>query len=380
MTGITEAEVDRIAALRDPVLRNLSITQAYHQLAIAVAEGIEGQANWCAFATWASKQAGQTIRQEDLSREVEAELGSSSGFDEVLTEILDGLRRFSGRIDRSELVSLLAPSAKLDRSSAAVSKGNLKVFAEIGREFARYLAGPGGDERESRVRIESFCQGLRGGEPPHGQGELRLAFQHLYSARFETDCKRRAELTLLANLRIGYHEQRRLQPEVFAALNASVANVAEVRRQVLAAVFEGRNRLFAWIGRLYLGFTSPLDRLWVRLTNHLRRAGRAVVTEALMTLRLPTGALRLGRDLIREPGPELAALDDAGLRAFLERLGAAGALAESGADDWADFDDRTRYIAHLFRCYQLEPRLLERPFSGDQAEAIRQGRIPAGDL
>jgi len=56
------AEVDRIATLGDPVLRNLQITQCYHELASALAKRTGPHANWCTFATWASKQAGQTIR------------------------------------------------------------------------------------------------------------------------------------------------------------------------------------------------------------------------------------------------------------------------------------------------------------------------------
>ena len=64
----TVANVDRIAALADPIVRNLQITQCYHEVssALAVMSGVTG--NWCTFVTWASKQAGQTIRQEDLAR------------------------------------------------------------------------------------------------------------------------------------------------------------------------------------------------------------------------------------------------------------------------------------------------------------------------
>ncbi|MFL5899926.1 MAG: hypothetical protein ACJ75S_01830, partial [Solirubrobacterales bacterium] len=58
-------EVGRIAALPDPVIRNLQITECYSRLAAAVADGRPG-ANWCTFATWASRQAGGTIRGEDM--------------------------------------------------------------------------------------------------------------------------------------------------------------------------------------------------------------------------------------------------------------------------------------------------------------------------
>lgn len=54
------AEIDRIAALPDPVVRNLWITQSYAELSVAFARRTGGGANWCTFATWASKQAGRS--------------------------------------------------------------------------------------------------------------------------------------------------------------------------------------------------------------------------------------------------------------------------------------------------------------------------------
>ena len=66
----TPAEIDEIVAMNDPVLRNLRITEAYHRLALAFPCPRPG-ANWCAFAVWASRQAGRTIRGEDLMRALE---------------------------------------------------------------------------------------------------------------------------------------------------------------------------------------------------------------------------------------------------------------------------------------------------------------------
>src|SRR5512136_2991251 len=63
----TTADVDRAAALPDPMIRNLQITQCYHELAAVLAARASGT-NWCIFATWASRQAGQTIRKEDFAR------------------------------------------------------------------------------------------------------------------------------------------------------------------------------------------------------------------------------------------------------------------------------------------------------------------------
>ena len=50
-------------------------------------------------------------------------------------------------------------------------------------------------------------------EPPDGQQALRQAFTHYYRAFFESDPKTRAELTLLANIEIGFHERRACSPK-----------------------------------------------------------------------------------------------------------------------------------------------------------------------
>ena len=64
--------IDATASMAEPILRNLRITAAYAQLSGAFARWLPGGANWCTFATWASRQAGTTIRKEDLARVVAA--------------------------------------------------------------------------------------------------------------------------------------------------------------------------------------------------------------------------------------------------------------------------------------------------------------------
>ena len=56
----------RIVAIADPVIRNLQITHCYGRLSAAMAQRTGPCANWCTYATWASRQAGRTIRGEDL--------------------------------------------------------------------------------------------------------------------------------------------------------------------------------------------------------------------------------------------------------------------------------------------------------------------------
>ena len=75
----TVVDVDRITTVSDPVIRNLQITQCYHELSAALPGRTGLSANWCTFATWASKQAGQTIRKEDLARLLEEALKKAFG-------------------------------------------------------------------------------------------------------------------------------------------------------------------------------------------------------------------------------------------------------------------------------------------------------------
>ena len=62
----TVEDVASIAAIDNPVLRNLQITECYADLSAAMRVRTGGAADWCAFATWASRQAGSTIRGEDF--------------------------------------------------------------------------------------------------------------------------------------------------------------------------------------------------------------------------------------------------------------------------------------------------------------------------
>jgi hypothetical protein len=69
------ADIEQISQLENNVIRNFHITQRYHELSKILAERTDGIFNWCTFATWASKQAGRTIRKEDLGHRLETILG-----------------------------------------------------------------------------------------------------------------------------------------------------------------------------------------------------------------------------------------------------------------------------------------------------------------
>jgi hypothetical protein len=322
-------EVRRIAGLTDPVIRNLQITECYSRLAAAVeAEG----ANWCTFATWASRQAGRTIRGEDLLEALRRELGRDAELLHPIQSLWRVLLR-RGLFDRKSpfgrlVWSLHTPFDAFELAGDAVARGNRKVFAEIGLEFARYLASD----------FDTFMAGLQ--DP-----ELREAFAHLEQGRTTGD----ADLVVLANLEIGLHEQTRLQPEIREALDAATASEQRLTKRILG-----------W----------PLQRQPTRLS-------REAITRCMMVLSLPDVVLFLGSNLdVAMPvvvNPELAAL----LARYEPVL---PAVDDCGARDWSVLDQRMHYIAHLFRGYHQDARLASAPFTPAQVERLRAGELPDGEL
>ncbi len=367
----TVSDVDRIAALNDPVLRNLRITQCYHELALAMVERTGRIANWCTFATWASKQAGQTIRKEDLARTLEHALGDDPAILQTAREAAFALQRMGVRLGVDEIVSFLwkmfDPPAMIEHSSQAVARGNLKVFAEIGREFARFYAACLHDPTYDSHKIADFCRGLRPGDPPDGQRYLQEAFSHYYQAFFQPDLKRRAELLLLANLQIGYHEQTRLQPEINQALVAPVITPETFTRNLLKALRPNWGPLndIVWSLMRLLGTLTTLDATIATFLAAAQRQTQRIVTESMMTIELPPDTLlRLGDDLTAGFPPLLQKIDHPDLRALLANIDPTpDSLAGSGAQYWGDLNDRLHFIADMFRCFQTGEALFSPPFS-----------------
>jgi hypothetical protein len=367
----TLAEIEAIASRAEPIGRNLAITSAYSRLSRAMADiGLDG-ANWCTFATWASKQAGTTIRREDLGRAIGARVRASADHRPVLAE---ASRAIAVPLDLVRgVVDEIAPHlAGVDRAADAVARGNLKVFAEIGREFARFLAAvPRGP-----AALDAFLASLTPGLPPDGQDQLRWAFTHYLEARRGTAPSARAQAMLLGNVRIGLHEQTRLQPEIRAAMDAPVLDVADAKERVAAALdrLPGVAR-----GRTRTSLTRrALDRLAGHLATELTAVARVVTTEHLMTIALPRRVLRLGHDVAGTFPSALAHLTRPDLLATLAPFDAtADSVRRSGAVDWSDLSQRLHFIADFFRAYHLEASLFEPPFTTTTQSAIDAGRIPA---
>jgi hypothetical protein len=338
-TAPTVADVERIAALSDPVVRNLQITQCYSELSRALAARLDGApANWCMFATWASKQAGQTIRREDLAR----------AFERLFNQSPEGTDA-----GRTAVASIAEFRAGRDRERAI----DLAAFA-------------------------SFRESLQPGDPPDGQGRLRQAFTAYAAALHEGDRKTRAQLMLLANLAIGFHEQTRLQPQIAEALDAPFEEPVKLRRDLLARLLNLHAGVaFRLALELVPGRATSLTEVLDDLDRLVKQIAHEAITELLMTLTLPGEVLRLGRDVPGAFPVGLEAIDNPDLSALLGSTDPTrDSTRGSGAEDWSMLAERIHFIADFFRVYQERPTLLSDPFTAEQATVIKSGGRPPGRL
>jgi hypothetical protein len=362
-------DIDAVASIAEPIFRNLRITAAYAQLSGAFARWLPGGANWCTFATWASLQAGTTIRKEDLARAVAARARQRLQRRPILRR---AHRLFGVPVERfSALVGEVSQGLPgIDRASDSVAVGNRKVFEEIGREFARFLGEPG-------ASMESFTRGLRNGPPPDGQELLRRAFANYQAARDANDATVRAQLLLLANVQIGLHEQTRLQPEIRGAMDAALLDVADTRRRILDRVTEvieagPLGLVHSGKGRLLLNAVAD------EISEELRLVARIVITEHLMSIGLSQDrTLRLGADAVTSFPSVLSILTNPDLVSLLREFDATpDTPGGSAAVDWSVLPQRLRFIADFFRGYQLDPTLFDSPFDPTQLQAIADERVP----
>ena len=383
----TVAEVERIAALTDPVVRNLQITQCYSELSRAFAARTGGgPANWCTFATWASKQAGQTIRREDLTRTFERLFAQSPHGTSVGNAAVASLAGVSAPRGPERVWDAvwraLRPAAAFERASDAVARGNRKVFEEIGRLFARVLALSTADGALDPVQFRSFLDSLRPGDPPDGQAYLKQAFSCYAAAFGERHRDARAELVLLANLAIGWHEQTRLQPQISEALDAPFEEPVKLRRDLLGQLLRRRIGLALRLSlELVPGRATAVKKVLDDLDRHVKQIAHEAITAHLMTLSLAGEALSLGRDVPGTFPADLKTIDTPELRALLARIDPTPDTTRgSGATDWSSLTERIHFIADLFRVYQERPTLLSDPFTPEQVAVIKSGGRPAGQL
>ena len=333
--------------MADSAERNVEITSGYFTLARGLAEWTGAGGNWCAFAAWASRQAGRTIRGEDLALHLRRRFEERPPLQAVLAELAADLQIDRDRVLRDVAHAiLLVPAAR--RSSEAVARGNVMVFAEIGRDITRLLALLRATPTLDEAGMRAFCESL----PP---GLLAEAFLCYWRASQETDAPRRAQWILLANLKIGFHEQTRLQPEIEVAFTAAALDPAAF--EVVIALAVSAHAPPAALGPLRRAARRKAAEILAREAADVLRV---LITNRIMTIELPHGeVLRLGEDIPRPYPASLQTLVNPDLERQLSSMDPLpGSTRASGARDWADFSERMHFIAELFRAYQEEEALM----------------------
>lgn len=363
------SDLERIAELSDPVLRNLLITQRYHDISQRLCTLVgDANVNWCTFATWASKTAGQSIRGDEVPRLVRELIDARGPLDRLIHRL--GVRWLPGpHVDPLDLGRTI-----MARVSSAIAEGNLKVFHELAPIFMRAAEAFGHDGERRPEVIDAFVATLRpGASADGGQEPLRRAFRAYYDARFEPSPKRRAELVLFANCLIGLHEQTRLQPNIVEALDAPID---ELIGGGPTPDPRSRGPLLAWWDAVRDAAAARIAKPWRHAATHL-----------LMRLTLPHGtSLSLGEDVPDEAAGEafpreLEVLEEPDVRDLVAHYDPDLASNRgSAAHDWGNLDQRMGFIVTLFRSRQQDTQLLAQPFSDAQHTAIEQGNVPAGPL
>jgi hypothetical protein len=369
---IGEDQVAGIAAIQDPVLRNLWITTAYHDLARGMTTPLGGvNLSWPAFATWASKTAGASIRGEELPTLFKEALHASSPVRRAIERLADHLGPIGEHFEEGV-------SRAIDQALAGVSRhiaeGNLMVFQELGPLFGRMVkafGGGGGPDAARRAAIIDAARAADGDVKATAQ--LRIVFAWYWDAASEPDRRVKAERILFANALTGLTEQVRLQPKIKEALDAPI-----------------EASLGAWLDDVLRdkpGFFKVVARPLLRLViEEIESLWRRVATEHLITLGTPDGRFRLFKDVPADGDAprfpqDLSQIRVAELVEFLAKYDRTGGTGiGSGARDWSDLDERMSYIVNLFRSRQQDADFLRPPFLPDQWTRMEQGEIPTGTL
>lgn len=359
-------EIQRVTEIEKPVIRNLWITQHYHSLMGALAEVIGGNnSNWSTFATWASKTAGQSIRGEEIPKELQLLLAEQ--------RVTTMLKMLPGDW-AEELDPRAIPKAVLANVSQQIAIGNLKVFAELAPLFAKFWARLRDPKRRTEQELDAFVNELVPGPVEEGgQDWLKTAFTSYFAATRAATPKECAEFILYGNLLIGLHEQTRLQPFIAGALDAPFEMSSY--EALIAAEPD-------WLERFVRpAFVQLLGALRKTLENDWER----LATRYLMTLTLPGGqVMELGEDVPVGVTPFPAVLNPLEYAKLVDLVKTYDpnleTLKDSAAKNWTLIDNRMAFIADLFRSRQQDMSLFGSPFTKAQLDVLAQGRVPPGPL
>ncbi|HVE87901.1 MAG TPA: hypothetical protein VND93_33815, partial [Myxococcales bacterium] len=362
----TAADAERISSNPDAAARNLDITQGYSDISNAMGQILgKDNATWATFATWASKQAGVSIRGEDVPKIFTDAIKGTAGFQDKVDKVNSVLKRLGlPQIQAGELAGKLAQHARgaMDQLQDSIGNGNVKVFKEIAPEFAKFIDTFKGATKYDQAKVDAYLAHF----PPDQQG-LKNGFANYAKAQFETDPKKKAELMLLANDQIVQHEQGRLQPDIQRGLDAPIDQVFKPALKKIIRDVAKNAGPFGTGGWLYdkLDGAGLIDKAISPVLDAVGGQFRKLATSQLMTLETPSGTLKLGQDVPRGFPADLKTIDNPDLKALLAKVDRTPDTTRgSAAGDWSNVGDRMNFVTDLFRAYSQDPNLFKPPFPG----------------
>ena len=368
-TKISAEEIDLILNQKNLLVRNLQITLGYHKVA-RMLRGFSSteNVNWFGFGVFASKTAGQAIRHELLPGPLKSAMIRAAGYDNTLVYFHNVLESSSDPVAQntdSLLVEILT------RVSLLLSKGNLMIFQEVAKPYVDLVNTFGHDWQPNETKFQAFVD--RHFIPGHfedgGQEWLIESCACFYQARFTTDAKKKAELILMGNLLLGYHEQSRLQP----IIEKSIAVPFDVLTE----------------GMLPDDDLKPLSRrgkMAQRAIGLSRQMILRSITRMWMAYSLPTRSLRVGKDLVAPTGMtnfprHLIIIENPRCQELVLTFdNDLNTLAGSAAGNWGNLMDRMNFLVTFFRSYQHYQLLYNKPFLDSQIAMIEAGYFPHGPL
>ncbi len=358
--------------MRDPVLRNLWITQTYAQFADRLLQVMQTDQTWCTFAIWASNTAGVSIRSEELPHIVTRLLDGAEHHVDALVQHSGDHDPLVGRPEASlhhGHVEALVRRA-LGQVSEHIAHGNVLVYAELAPLFVRLIDHLDTDGAPAADDVEALLADI--GVPTSAEDPLvHTAFRSYAAAAGTDDPAMRAQLVLTGNVAAVLHEQQRLQDDISAALDAGLLDVAGEVEQLF------HRSLPRAVRHALLAHTVE------RIEVHVEALWEHVATRLLMTMETPAETLHLGVDVPAPAGAPLFPdalqhLDHPPLVDLMRHWDPTGGTGRgSGARDWARLHDRMGYIVTLFRSRQQVLALTAPPFDADQLAAMADGRRPA---
>jgi len=369
---IDAADVARISAIEDPVLRNLWITRSYADFSVRLRAALQGDDHtWCGFAVWASATAGQSIRRQELPVTIVKLLDDSAKH----RKLVDGTNRklwwlrllFAAPLLATDDVVAALDDA-VDEVSVRLGHGNKLVYDELAPLFVAFLEAVEAGRLDSADDVETVL-GAAGLDVADDVVEAFRWYARAIAAGSEVE---RARCVLAGNVLAVAHEQQRLQDDIAASMDAGPASIAEL----LEPPRHGKSGRKWHRHRLLRG----------ALVHVANNAWDEIITELMMTLRVPGACLRLDHDIpvgvdgARFP-TDLADLvrpvDPSGPATVFGRWDRThGTGRHDASRDWEQLRSRMNFIVNLFRARQQDRTMAVAPFTEAQLAAMDAGKIP----